>query len=340
MAKLERTGLARNGTAATDEDLVKVARDVLEMECAALVAAGRRLDRSFASAARAILGSTGAVVLCGVGKSGIVARKSAATFASTGTPSVFLHPADAAHGDIGLVGPGDVVIAVSKSGEGDELLRILPILRDIGVTIIAIVGTPQSTLAARSDIVLDASVEREACPMDLVPTTSTTVALGLGDALAVAVLTEKNVDREAFAAVHPAGALGRRLRLRVRDVMHVGDELPKVGEDARMGEAILEIAKKRLGLTTVVDAAGRLTGILTDGDLRRILMERQDVLEARIGDVMTRDPRTVGRNEHVATALEKMETIGPSPITSLITVDEEGRPEGVIHIHDCLKAAG
>ncbi len=326
------------GAKIRDEDLVSAGRDVLDVERDALDAASRRIGDAFACAAKAILESRGRVIVSGVGKSGIVARKIAATFASTGTPAVFLHPADAAHGDIGVVGPSDVVIAVSKSGEGEELLRILPALRELGVTIVAITGNTGSTLAERSDIVLDAGIEREACPMDLVPTASTTVALALGDALAVVVLKEKDVDRDAFALFHPGGSIGRRLLLKVSDVMHAGNGLPRVSEDSLMKDAILEIANKRLGMTTVVDDAGHLVGIITDGDLRRILMERASILDARAGDVAIRNPRTIGRDELVVAALERMETVAQRPITSLIIVDEAGRPEGVIHIHDCLRA--
>ncbi len=340
MAKeLEKAERRTAGTSG-DDQLVRAARRVLEIECEAVRGLSGRVGESFAAAVRAILESPGTVVMLGVGKSGIIARKIAATLASTGTQATFLHPADAAHGDVGMVSGGDVVIAVSKSGEGSELLRIMPVLRDLGVTIVAITGNPESSLATRADIVLDAGVEREACPMDLVPTASTTAALALGDALAVVVLQEKRVDREVLAAFHPGGALGRRLRLKVRDVMHTGDGLPVVPEGARMKDAIVEIANKRLGVTTVADEAGRLVGIITDGDLKRIIMAEHDILEVRVDEVMTRNPRTIGRDELVAAALEKMEAMPPSPITSLIIVDADGRPEGVIHIHDCLKAVG
>jgi arabinose-5-phosphate isomerase len=321
-----------------DERLVEMAREVLETESAAVSSLAARLDRSFAAAVRAILSSAGTVIVLGVGKSGIVARKIAATLSSTGTRAVFLHPADATHGDIGVVSPGDVAITVSKSGEGKEILDILPTLRDRGVVVIAIAGNPSSSLAGRADIVLDAGVEREACPMNLVPTASTTAALALGDALAVAVLREKKVGRDDLAAFHPGGALGRRLLLTVADVMHAGEGLPLVDETVSMREAIVEIAKKRLGLTTVVDDCGRLVGILTDGDLKRILMVRPDILEVRADEFMVRNPKTVGKDELVVRALEKMETNEPSPITSLIIVDDAMHPQGVIHIHDCLRA--
>jgi len=297
-----------------------------------------RLGLPFARAVRVIVASRGTVVVSGMGKSGVVARKIAATFASTGTPAVFLHPGDAAHGDLGMVGSGDVVLVVSKSGEGDELLRILPAVRALGATIVAITGAPDSALARQAHVALDARVEREACPMDLVPTASTTAALALGDALAVAVLEEKRIDRSTFALYHPGGVLGKRLLLRVRDVMHSGDELPAVREDALMKDALCEIVNKRLGLTTVVDGEGVLVGIITDGDLKRILMQRADILDTRVGDVMTRSPKTIRGEELVATALERMETLAATPITSLVVLSDSGAPDGVIHIHDCLKA--
>jgi len=317
---------------------IAAGREVVRIESQALSELLERIGSSFAEAVRAIVASPGTVVVLGLGKSGIVARKLAATLASTGTRAVFLHPADAAHGDVGMVAPGDVGVVVSKSGEGEELLRIIPTLRELGVTVIAITGAPSSSLASRADIVLDSSVEREACPMDLVPTASTTAAIALADALAVAVLREKEVDRELLATLHPGGALGRRLLLRVRDVMHTGNELPCVSETALMKDAIVEIANKRLGMTTVVDGSGRLSGVLTDGDLKRILMVRPDILETPVKDVMTKTPRTIGPGELLATALARMENNLPSPITSLIIVDSEGRPEGVVHIHDCLRA--
>jgi len=324
------------------EDLTRraVAKEVLGIEAEALVHMADRIDESFSRAVETIVNARGSLVVCGVGKSGIVGRKIAATVASTGTPAFFLHPSEAAHGDLGSLSPRDVILAISKSGEGDELLQLVPAFRRLGIPLIVITGCVDSSLAREADIVLDATVEREACPMDLVPTASTTAALALGDALAVAVLKEKEVDAEQFADFHPGGALGRRLRLTVGEVMHSGNELPIVDEDALMREAVVEIAKKRLGVTTVVDATGRLAGLLTDGDLKRILMQHEDILSVRVGDVMTRDPKTIRADELVVRALELMETAGSSPITSLIILDDGGAPSGVIHIHDCLKAVG
>jgi arabinose-5-phosphate isomerase len=332
------SGLKRQGL--TDTELLEVGKRVLHIERDAVDGAALGLDDSFVAAVRAVLESPGGVVVSGAGKSGLVARKIAATLSSTGTRAFFLHPADAAHGDVGMVGPGDVVIAVSKSGEGEELLALLPLIRGIGVTVVAITANTRSTLASRADIVLDTAVEREACPMDLVPTASTTAALALGDALAVAVLEEKEIDRDAFANFHPAGALGRRLLLRVRDVMHSGAEVPIVRVGDSMRDAIVEIAEKRLGMTTVVDDAGRLAGIVADGDLKRIIMKRSDMLEVRVGDVMTPGPKTIGADELLVTALDTMETVAPSPITSLIITADDGSPAGVIHIHDVLRAVG
>lgn len=335
-AKAKGTG---DSVLVSDNDLEKLAREVIVIERDALARVSSRIGPSFTAAVRAILESRG-VVVCGIGKSGIVARKLAAMFASMGTPGVFLHPVEAVHGDIGVVGAEHVVIAVSKSGEGDELTRVMPLFKALGARVIAITGNPVSMLASQAEIVLDASVEREACPMDLVPTASTIAALALGDALAMAVLSEKDVDHERVALFHPGGALGRRLLLKVEDVMHTGDELPVISQEAVMREAIWEIANKRLGMTTVVDERGRLAGIVTDGDLKRILMKRPDILEARVADVMSRGPKTIRRDELVAAALEKMEAAAASPITSLIILDDGGRPQGVIHIHDCLKAVG
>jgi arabinose-5-phosphate isomerase len=324
----------------SEQELLEAGREVLRVERDAIDGLAGRLGESFVDAVRAVLATPGSLIVCGVGKSGLIARKIAATFASTGTRAFFLHPADAAHGDVGMVAAGDVVLAVSKSGEGEELLQLLPLVREIGVTVIAVTGDLTSTLATRSDIVIDAGVGREACPMDLVPTASTTAALAVGDALAVAVLTEKEIDRDAFASYHPAGALGRRLLLRVRDVMHAGDALPVVTVEAPMKDAIVEIAGKRLGMTTVVSEDGRLAGIVTDGDLKRIIMKRPDVLSARVAEVMTPSPKTIGEDELVADALKRMETNRPGPITSLVIVSDDGRPTGVIHIHDCLRAVG
>ncbi len=333
-------GLSDEERDVLENRLIAHGREVLVIERDGIARLASVLGAEFARAAQRIIGTKGRLVVCGVGKSGIVARKIAATFASTGTPAFFLHSSEAVHGDLGTVGSGDVVLAVSKSGEGQELLSMIPVFRDIGVSIIAITGSIGSTLAERADIVLDASVEKEACPMDLVPTASTTVALALGDALAIVVMREKDVDADRFAIFHPGGALGRRLLLRVRDVMHTGVELPTIRDGALMHEVIVEIANKRLGMTTIVDGAGRLVGIVSDGDLKRILMDRSDILDVPVQEVMIRTPKTIGENVLLAEALERMETAASSPITFLVILDDDGCPKGVIHIHDCLKAVG
>ncbi|MGH7377553.1 MAG: KpsF/GutQ family sugar-phosphate isomerase, partial [Candidatus Methylomirabilales bacterium] len=277
----------------------------------------------------------GRVVLTGMGKSGYIAQKIAATFSSTGTPALFLHPAEGVHGDLGMIVRGDVVVAISKSGETEELVSILPHIRRFGVPLVSLVGNPQSTLARESDVALDVSVKEEACPLNPAPTASTTAALAMGDALAVALLEQRGFREEDFALLHPGGSLGRRLLLRVRDLMHTGKALPLVREEATMREAILEISGKRLGMTAVVDAAGLLTGIVTDGDLRRALQKLPDLLTRRVADCMTHNPKTISRDELAARAVQVMEHYS---ITSLLVVGEEGRPEGVLHLHDLLKA--
>jgi arabinose-5-phosphate isomerase len=337
---MEKTvsGLSDGERDVLENRLIAHGCEVLAIEQDGIARLASGLGAEFARAARTIIETKGRLVVCGVGKSGIVARKIAATFASTGTPAFFLHSSEAVHGDLGTVEGGDVVLAVSKSGEGQELLAMIPVFRDIGVPLIAITGSVASTLAERADLVLDASVEKEACPMDLVPTASTTVALALGDALAMVVMREKDIDANRFAVFHPGGALGRRLLLRVRDAMHTGAELPVVRDGALMHEAIVEIVNKRLGMTTIVDDTGRLVGIISDGDLKRILMDRSDVLEVPVEEVMIRTPKTIAEDVLLAEALERMETATPSPITSLIILNDDGSPKGVIHIHDCLKA--
>jgi arabinose-5-phosphate isomerase len=274
------------------------------------------------------------VVLTGMGKSGFIAKKIAATLTSTGTPALYLHPAEGLHGDLGMIVQGDVVVAVSNSGGTTEIIEILPALKRFGVTLISLVGNLQSPLAKESDVALDVSVDEEACPLNLAPTASTTAALAMGDALALAVLEKRGFKAEDFAVLHPRGRLGRRLLLRVRDLMHVGPELPVVSEEALMREAILEISMKRLGMTAVVDQEGRLTGIVTDGDLRRGLEKHPDLLDRPAKECMTRYPKIIERNELAARAVQVMEQY---KITSLLVVDAHGRPDGVIHLHDLLQ---
>ncbi len=322
-------------TTPDDAGLVASGRRVVEIEQAALAAVGARIGTEFAAACRLILGSRGRVVATGMGKSGHVARKIAATLASTGTPAFFVHPGEAGHGDLGMITDADVVLALSYSGESDEILMLLPVLKRQGNAVIAMTGRAQSTLAREADLHLDVSVPAEACPLDLAPTSSTTASLALGDALAVALLDARGFTADDFARSHPAGSLGRRLLLHITDVMHRGDELPKVREDASLSEALVEMSRKRLGMTAVVDADDRLLGLFTDGDLRRALDSALDVRQTRIAEVMTRQPRTIGADQLAAEAARLMET---HQINGLIVVDAAGRAVGALNIHDLLRA--
>jgi arabinose-5-phosphate isomerase len=311
------------------------ARRVLTIEAEAIRALRDRLDDAFIRALDALQGCGGRVVLTGMGKSGLVARKIAATLASTGCPALFLHPAEGGHGDLGMVVREDVVVAVSNSGETEELIQLVPAFKRLGVSLISLVGNPQSTLARLSDVVLDVGVAEEACPLNLAPTASTTAALAMGDALAVALLERCGFQSEDFALIHPGGTLGRKLLLKVEDLMHQGDDVPRVSQDLTMREAIPVISGKRLGMVAVTDGDGRLCGIITDGDLRRALQRWPDLLERRVVEVMTRRPKCIGRSELAAKAVQVMER---HAITSLLIVDTQERVEGVIHLHDLLRA--
>jgi arabinose-5-phosphate isomerase len=325
-------------------EVLRTARKVIRIEAEEVARLEKRLGPEFVEAVRLIvscIGQGGKVVLTGIGKSGLVAKKVASTMTSTGTTAFFMHPVEAAHGDLGMLGTRDVVIAISKSGVSEEMAALMPTFRRLGIKIIAITGEPASDLARESDLVLDSSVRQEACPFGLAPTASASCALALGDALAIAVFTERGLRPEDFAFHHPGGALGRRLLLRVRDIMHAGDDIPLVREDARLREALLEIIGKRLGVTGVVDGEGRLTGIITDGDIKRILMghpDVEDIREVEVGSVMTPSPRTIDGDALVTRAIQRMEEDPGKAITCLMIVDAEGRPTGVIHMHDCLRA--
>lgn len=313
---------------------------VLRIEADAILGLIARLDdraarAGFVRAVEILRDCRGRVALTGMGKSGSVAQKIASTLASTGTPAFFLHPAEGGHGDLGMLVRGDVVLAVSNSGETDELIGLLPAIKRLDLKLIALVGDTASTLARLSDVAIDVSVAEEACPTVLAPTASTTAALAMGDALAVALLEERAFTEQDFALLHPAGRLGRRLLWHVRDLMHVGEQLPVVAEEALMRDAISEISHKKLGMTAVVDGAGTLTGIITDGDLRRALQKGVDLLQRRAKECMTANPKTVAAEALAATALELMER---HAITALLVVDAAGRPEGVLHLHDLLKA--
>ena len=313
----------------------RLAERVLRLEAAGILALVPRLDQAFVRAVDLLHGCRGRVIVAGMGKSGLIGRKIAATLASTGTPAYFLHPAEAVHGDLGLVATGDVILALSNSGETSELLALLEHLKRLTTPIVLLTGSPQSTLARQCDVVLDVSVAEEACPMNLAPTTSTTAVLAMGDALAMVLLDRKGLTPEDYAALHPKGALGWRALFRVADLMHTGGAVPVVHEDTAMKDVVVEMTAKRLGVTTVVDGAGRLVGVVTDGDLRRLHLREASVLGLRARDCMTREPKLIRGDDLAAKALEVMETFA---ITSLIIVDPVGQPHGVIHMHDILRA--
>jgi arabinose-5-phosphate isomerase len=309
---------------------------VFAIEAQALAAVAARIDGDFTAACKRILAASGRVVCTGMGKSGHIARKIAATLASTGTPAFYVHPGEAGHGDLGMITDADVVLALSYSGESDEVLMLLPVLKRQGNTVIAMTGRPQSTLARESDVHLDVSVPAEACPLDLAPTSSTTASLAMGDALAVALLEARGFTADDFARSHPAGALGRRLLLHITDIMHAGDDVPRVGADASVSQALVEMSHKRLGMTAVVDDDGRLIGLYTDGDLRRTLDDRGvDLRSTRIAEVMTRAPKTIGADALAVEAAQLMET---HKISGLLVVDTERRVVGALNIHDLLRA--
>lgn len=318
-------------------EILEAARKVVQVEAEAVKTLAERLDERFAKAVEMILACSGRVVVTGMGKSGLICQKMAATMASTGTPAIFLHPAEGVHGDLGMLMKGDVVIAVSNSGETEEITRILPIIKRMGLPLVAMAGNTTSTLARAGDVFLDISIKEEACPLQLAPTASTTVTLAMGDALAVALLLQRGFREEDFALYHPGGALGKRLLLRVEDLMHVGDAVPTVPESTLLKDALYVISSKKLGITGVVDAHGDLLGVFTDGDLRRKIEQGIEVLNRPIGELMGGKPKRILRTNLAAKALQRMEE---HQITSLFVFDsEEGQqPVGIIHLHDLLKA--
>lgn len=325
-------------------ELRRRAERVLRLEAEAILALVPRLDERFDQAVGMLHRCAGRVIVTGMGKSGHVGRKIAATLASTGTPAHFLHPAEGTHGDLGVLARGDVVLALSNSGETEEMLAMLPLLKRLGIPIVLLTGSPKSTLARQADVVLDVGVGEEACPMNLAPTCSTTAALAAGDALAMALLDLKELRPEDFAALHPRGTLGWRSLIRVGDLMHTGAELPVVDADALMKDVIIEMTDKRLGMTTVVDGQGRLVGVITDGDLRRAHLRAEPIANLTAGALATHrdfhrdgDPlvKTIAAEDLAAKALEIMET---RKITSLVIVDAERRPCGIVHLHDILRA--
>ncbi|MGE5241244.1 MAG: KpsF/GutQ family sugar-phosphate isomerase [Bacteroidota bacterium] len=313
----------------------QLGRDVIELEAEALQTLARRIDGQFAEACRLILACHGRVVVIGMGKSGHIGGKIAATLASTGTPAFFVHPGEASHGDLGMITPPDVVLAISNSGETGEILTILPIIKRLGVKLIGLTGNRESSLARQSDAVLYAGVEKEACPHNLAPTASTTAALAVGDALAVALLKSRGFTPEDFARAHPAGSLGRRLLLYVSDIMHTGAAIPKVAEDASLREALLEMTGKGLGMTGVLDSGGHLVGIFTDGDLRRVLNRGVDVYSAAITEVMTRNPKTTRADRLAAETVQLMRSL---KINGLFVVDEDNLVLGALNMHDLFRA--
>jgi len=327
------------GTVAQDThsaaSAIAVGKRVIRIESEAVSALESHIDERFAQAVELIYRSKGRVVVTGMGKSGAIARKIVATLNSTGTPSLFLHPSDAVHGDLGMVRSEDVVICISKSGNTQELQELLPMFRRIGVPIICMVGNLFSTLAENADVVLDVSVHEEACPLDLAPTASTTAALAMGDALAVALLERRNFTAEDFARFHPGGILGKRLLLKVEEMMVSGSAVPIVHKDVLLKDAIIEMTSKRLGATCVVDEKGILVGIITDGDLRRLLQRTTDVVNLRAETVMTTKPKVIAKDALAVTALQVMESFN---ITQLVVVDEVHHPIGMIHLHDLVKA--
>jgi arabinose-5-phosphate isomerase len=322
-------------TAPDVDRLLARAREVLRIEADAVASLVPRIGAEFAAACRLILACRGRVVVSGIGKSGHVARKLAATLASTGTPAFFVHPAEASHGDLGMVTRDDVFVALSNSGRTEELLAIVVPVKRQGAKLVAITGDAGSPLAREADVHLDARVDKEACPLNLAPTASTTAALALGDALAVALLDARDFDENDFARSHPGGSLGRRLLTRVADVMRTGDALPSVAAGAPLPAAILEVTRKRMGMTAVLAADGRLAGVFTDGDLRRLLERTTDLGALTVDDVMTRAPATIGPDALAVEAVRRMEE---RRISQLVVVDAAPRMVGALHIHDLLAA--
>jgi arabinose-5-phosphate isomerase len=313
---------------------IQQGKRVLEIEARAITALIDRLDYRFSEAVDLLYACAGKVVVSGMGKSGLIGQKIAATLASTGTPAVFLHPAEGIHGDLGMLARHDVLIALSNSGETEELIKLLPFVKRINIPVIALTGRIQSMLAKNGDVILDVSVDEEACPMGLAPTASTTAALAMGDALAIALLQQRGFKEEDFAQIHPGGTLGRRLLLKVRDLMHEGEAVPRVLSHTPVREAILEMTSKKLGMTTVIDAAGRLVGVITDGDLRRFLEKGGDVTCAQAGELGSGSPKVISPDDLAARAVQTMERYS---ITSLV-VQENDRVVGVIHLHDLLRS--
>ncbi|HYN53749.1 MAG TPA: KpsF/GutQ family sugar-phosphate isomerase [Methylotenera sp.] len=322
-------------TQSTSQPTLALAREILLLEAYEIDALAKRLDDNFTKAVNLILECQGRVVVSGMGKSGHIGGKIASTFASTGTPAFFMHPAEASHGDLGMIIAGDIVIALSNSGESDEILAIIPPLKRLGAKIIAITGKDSSSLAKAADIHLSASVSKEACPLGLAPTSSTTVALALGDALALCVLDQRDFTAEDFARSHPGGSLGRRLLIHVKDLMRTGSHIPQVPVNASLAEGLLEMSRKGLGLTAIVDAQNKPIGIFTDGDLRRAFEQNVNVAKSSIADVMHADPQVIQQDQLAIVAVEMMEK---RKINALLVTDDAGFLVGALNMHDLLLA--
>jgi arabinose-5-phosphate isomerase len=318
----------------TDEQIISKGKHVIEIENVAVANLLANVDVNFVKAVKKIFNSNGRVVFTGMGKSGLIARKIVATLNSTGTAAIFMHPTDAFHGDLGMVRTDDIVIVISKSGNTEELMQLIPMFKRINVTLIGMLGELDSKLGRECDIVLNVGVKEEACPYDLAPTSSTTAALVMGDALAIALLEMRGFTEEDFALLHPGGSLGKRLSLKIDELMIKGKDIPIVKEDAPLKDAIFEITSKRLGTTCVINDEGILTGIITDGDLRRLLEKTLDIKNFTAVEVMTKKPKTITKNLLASFAIQQMENY---KITSLIVVDEKNRPEGILHLHDLVK---
>lgn len=318
-----------------DTDLINIGKDTLRAEAESLMLAESRLDINFVNAVRIIMECKGRIVVTGMGKSGHIGQKIAATFSSTGTPSFFMHPAEGVHGDLGMLVKGDVIIALSNSGETDEVKQILPIIKRLSIKLISITGNIHSTLARKSDAVLNSGVIREACPMNLAPTSSTTVALGLGDALAVALIHEHGFKESDFALVHPSGSLGRKLLLRVEDIWHTGDDMPVASINTPIKDLLYIISSKGFGCSAITDNDGKLIGIVTDGDLRRSMEKFDNVLSMSIEEIMSKNPKQIHYDDLASSAMAIMEQYS---ITSLISVDDKQHPVGIVHLHDLIKA--
>ena len=317
------------------DNILNIAKRVLKIEADAVLALTERLNSNFEKAVEIIYGSKGRVVVTGMGKSGLVGKKIAATLASTGTPAFFLHPAEASHGDLGMVTSNDVIIAISNSGETEELAGLIPFLKRFNVSLISMTGSLNSTLSKAADVNLDISIKEEACPLGIVPTASTAATMAMGDALAVALLTKRGFNEEDFAFFHPGGSLGKKLFIKVRDLMHTGDALPVISPDTSMTGAVMEISSKRLGVAIVVDADKKILGIITDGDVRRGIEKwGKGFFDMSSEAVMTRSPKTISQEELAAKALSIMEKLS---ITSLAVPDENGCAVGIIHLHDILR---